>query len=333
MWQITGEVYDQIFIDGTYIAHGWCVISAATKDGVIAYQLCNRESKASYQTLLSRIPAPIVVATDGDRAALAAIKEWWPTTRIQRCLVHIQRNIRGMTTLNPTTEQHKALRQLGIDLTRIRMIDQAIAWQKKLAAFHDLYDPWLEEKTYRDHIPTHDIPAFARQNKQWWYTHYQTRRMIRSLDRYVKEGILFTYLRTDLDVHTTLASTTNLLEGGINSPLKTFLYAHRGWQEHRMLTAISYFLRPKPRPETTRIIHQQHQPPKSQSTRRTTTRTRRDRHRHQHPNPLGRRPPHPKRLGQKLTTRRHKQRVLTLNPNRLAPHDGASRLSSWKLFG
>lgn len=169
MWQITGEVYDQIFIDGTYIAHGWCVISAATKDGVIAYQLCNRESKASYQALLSRIPAPIVVATDGDRAALAAIKEWWPTTRIQRCLVHIQRNIRRITTSRPRTEQHRALYKLALGLTQVTTTDQAIAWEKALAAFHQLYDTWLDEKTYRDHIPASQIPRSARDNKKWWH--------------------------------------------------------------------------------------------------------------------------------------------------------------------
>ncbi|MDY5403213.1 MAG: IS256 family transposase, partial [Trueperella sp.] len=55
IWQVTGEVYDQIFIDGTYIAHGWCVLVAATTDGVIAYQLCAKESKAAYTALLSRI--------------------------------------------------------------------------------------------------------------------------------------------------------------------------------------------------------------------------------------------------------------------------------------
>lgn len=242
IWQVTGEVYDQIFIDGTYIPYGWCVLIASTPEGVIAYQLCHRENKAAYRALLSRIPAPIVVVTDGDKGALAAIKECWPSTIVQRCLVHIQRNIRRITTLKPHTDQHKALRQLGLDLTRIRTIDEAITWQKSLAAFHELYDPWLNEKTYRDHVTTSNIPTFARNNKRWWFTHHDTRRMVRSLDRYVKEGVLFTYLRTDLDVHSLLASTTNPLEGGINSPLKAFLYAHRGWPEHHMLTAINYWL-------------------------------------------------------------------------------------------
>ncbi|MEW6927717.1 hypothetical protein [Trueperella pyogenes] len=66
--------------------------------------------------------------------------------------------------------------------------------------------------------------------------------MIRFLDRYSKEGVLFTFLDPDLDVSAPLASTTTPLEGGINSPLKAFLSAHRGWSENRMLTAIDYWL-------------------------------------------------------------------------------------------
>lgn len=103
------------------------MLIASTPEGVIAYQLCHRENKASYRALLSRIPAPIVVVTDGDKGALAAIRQYWPGTIIQRCLVHIQRNIRGVTTANPKTDQHKALRQLGINLTRITTPEQALA--------------------------------------------------------------------------------------------------------------------------------------------------------------------------------------------------------------
>lgn len=117
-WRVSGEVYDQVFIDGTYIAYNWCVLIAASTQGVIAFQLCQHENKASYKALLSRIPAPIVVVTDGAQGALAPIRECWPTTIIQRCLVHIQRNIGRITTLKPKTDQHKAWRQLGLDLTR-----------------------------------------------------------------------------------------------------------------------------------------------------------------------------------------------------------------------
>nr|WP_309957490.1 transposase [Arcanobacterium hippocoleae] len=77
-----------------------------------------------------------MVVTDGAKGALGAIRQCWPQAHIQRCLVHIQRNIRRVTTINPKTDQHKALRQLGLDLTRITTTEEAITWEKKLAAFH-----------------------------------------------------------------------------------------------------------------------------------------------------------------------------------------------------
>ncbi|WP_182050009.1 IS1/IS1595 family N-terminal zinc-binding domain-containing protein [Changpingibacter yushuensis] len=112
IWTITGEVYDQVFLDGTYIGYGWCLLSAQTNGKIIAYQLCDTESKAAYHALLAQIPPPIVVTTDGHAGALAAITDQWPTSHIQRCLVHIQRNIRTVTTTRPTTIQHQALYRL-----------------------------------------------------------------------------------------------------------------------------------------------------------------------------------------------------------------------------
>ena len=242
IWQPTGEIHDQIFIDGTYIAHGWCVLTAATTQGIIDYQLCDRESKASYQALLARIPAPLVVVTDGAQGALAAIRKEWPTSRLQRCQVHIQRNIRRVTTSRPKIVQHKALYRLGLDLTRITTSEQAIAWQKKLAAFHNLYDPWLAERTFKADTPPGVVPAFAKRNKAWWYTHHNTRSIVRSLDTHVKDGVLFTYLDPNLETTNKLRSTTNPLEGGINAPLKAYLHAHRGLTEHHMLRAMDYYL-------------------------------------------------------------------------------------------
>lgn len=242
IWQVTGEVYDQIFIDGTYIGYGWCILTATTAHGIVAYQLCAKESKAAYTALLEKIPAPLVVTTDGDKGALAAITACWPTTHIQRCLVHIQRNIRRVTTTRPRTEQHKALYKLALDLTKITTTEQAITWHKALAAYHALYDAWLNEKTYRHQVAADQIPSWARHNKKWWYTHKHTRTIVRSLDHYIKDGVLFTFLDPELSTSQPLASTTNSLEGGTNAPLKAFLRAHRGLSEPHMLTAIDYWL-------------------------------------------------------------------------------------------
>lgn len=85
-----------VMADGTYMGHGWCLIIAI--DGqtgeVLGWQWCAHESKAAYLALFSRLPAPDVLITDGLRGAEAACTQAWPGTRIQRCLVHVQRNTR-----------------------------------------------------------------------------------------------------------------------------------------------------------------------------------------------------------------------------------------------
>ena len=73
MWFITVptdtdpyRVYDQVFIDGTYF-HKKCLLVACTKDHVIAWHWCLRESSNEYLKLLDKIAEPLVVTTDGLR--------------------------------------------------------------------------------------------------------------------------------------------------------------------------------------------------------------------------------------------------------------------------
>ncbi|MFW9215732.1 hypothetical protein ACOJA0_11420, partial [Corynebacterium amycolatum] len=43
---------------------------------------------SAYTELLRPIAAPLIAVTDGGQGAQSAIHHCWPTTRIQRCLVH-----------------------------------------------------------------------------------------------------------------------------------------------------------------------------------------------------------------------------------------------------
>ena len=92
-----------VMADGTYMGHGWCLIIAIDGQAgeVLDWQWCAHESKAAYLALFSRLPAPDVLITDGLRGAEAACTQAWPGTRIQRCLVHVQRNARTDLTSRP----------------------------------------------------------------------------------------------------------------------------------------------------------------------------------------------------------------------------------------
>ena len=98
-----GVVHHTLMADGTYMAHGWCLLIAI--DGqtgqVIDRQWCHQENTAAYTALSSRIPGPDVLITDGLRGVQKACHACWPGTRIQRRLVHVQRNTK--TDLKPQT--------------------------------------------------------------------------------------------------------------------------------------------------------------------------------------------------------------------------------------
>lgn len=61
----TGEVHTQVMLDGTYF-NGWCVLNAYTGDHVIDWQWTDREKRASWSALLSRIPPAEYAIVDGN---------------------------------------------------------------------------------------------------------------------------------------------------------------------------------------------------------------------------------------------------------------------------
>lgn len=65
---VTGEVYNQVLLDGIYLAYGWCLITATNGKQIIDWQWCQRENAPAYQAIMNRLPAPMVVVTDGGQA-------------------------------------------------------------------------------------------------------------------------------------------------------------------------------------------------------------------------------------------------------------------------
>ncbi|QQU99117.1 IS1249 family transposase [Corynebacterium amycolatum] len=229
------RIYDQVFLDGTYTAGG-CLIVAATIDHVIAWHWCKHETTRDYQLLLERIEAPLIAVIDGGQGAYSAIKKCWPTTKIQRCLVHAQRTVRRHTTSNPRTDAGKTLYRLALKLTRITDLDQASTWVAHLHEFDHTYREWMNEKT------TIKDPATGAYTKV--YTHQRVRAAYQSLLSLHRRDLLFTYLQpppTTIDPDN-LAATTNSLEGGINAPIKELARRHRGLSLPHQRTVMDWWL-------------------------------------------------------------------------------------------
>ena len=77
---VTGEIYRQIIVDGTYFAT-WCVLIAHNGSHVIGWQWCASESKAAWGELIRRFPAPDVIVTDGGTGLRSALDRYWLFSR------------------------------------------------------------------------------------------------------------------------------------------------------------------------------------------------------------------------------------------------------------
>jgi hypothetical protein len=156
---------------------------------------------------------------------LLAIETLWPTTMVQRCIFHVWLNVRTKLTLHPKTEAGREL--LGLTRTLLRGIptkELARRWQEQLIGWEAQYGSFIRERTYRAE------PAAGR---KWWYTHRKLRSAYKQLEKLLRDGQLFTYL--DTPTTKVVPRTTNHVEGGINSQLRTRLKDHRGMSyEHQM---------------------------------------------------------------------------------------------------
>lgn len=214
--------HHQVLVDGIWIG-SWCLLIAVTEQlQVLAWQWSARESMAAWAALLERIPAPTVIVCDGGTGIAAAVRQTWPNTKIQRCLFHVQMNIRQHLTLNPRTDAGRHLLGLSRALSRVHTVQDAIDWQVNLDIWWRAHGHLTRERTLRE--------------GRWWFTHDRLRKAWSLLRKLTRDEVLFTYLKHGN------TRTTSPLEGGINNGIRHVLRNHRGMTEEHMKRAAEWFL-------------------------------------------------------------------------------------------
>ena len=227
----TGEVYPVILLDGIGVGSLVCLV-ARTPDYVIGWCWVGWESSTTWAKLLAQFPAPVVVVCDGQKGILLAIARCWPKSRIQRCIFHVWQNIRVKLTLHPLTEAGRELLQLTRDLWKVQNLEQAANWQQQLEAWHERHGDFIRERTNK---------ATSEPGKRrWWYTHGRLRSAYYQLAKLLRDDQLFTHLEPLTDVP--IPRTTNYVEGGINSQLRTKLKLHRGMNEEHQRRLVEWYL-------------------------------------------------------------------------------------------
>ncbi|WP_101433115.1 IS1249 family transposase [Bifidobacterium asteroides] len=263
-----GVVHHTLMADGTYMAHGWCLLTAI--DGqtgqVIDWQWCHQENTAACTALSSRIPGPDALITDGLRGVQKACHACWPGTRIRRRLVHVQRNTKTDLTLKPRLQAGKELKRLSDQLTRVHTIEEAVRWGEALNAWHERWETLIDERTMAK-----DDPANPKAGHQsWWWTHQELRRCYRRLEHLFQDRQLFAFLEPELTAGGPVERTTNRLEGGVNPPIKRTLLQHHGLPESHMRRACEWHCYMKTdNPDPASLIRDEHHQPQPAPKRET----------------------------------------------------------------
>lgn len=206
---VTGEIHHCIIVDGIRVGGMVCLI-ARTVSYVITWVWVPYESSAYWCELFQLLSAPAYVVCDGQRGLLKALSICWPTTIVQRCRFHAWLNIKDKLTLNPESSAARELLGLTRDLQRLRTKRQARKWKHRLRNWDRKHYAFIHERT----IKTNPKPR----ERRWRYTHERLRSAYRQLAK-IQDDVLQVNYRPDPQ----LPSTTNHVEGGINSQIRTNL--------------------------------------------------------------------------------------------------------------
>jgi len=164
------------------------------------------------------------VTSDRHGGLVSALKSVFPNIPHQHCLVHLQRLCQSLLTRNPQTEAGKQLLELIQLLNRIDSHYQKNIWLKWFERLEKRHADLIKERTYFK----------SKEGKtNWWYTHRNLRRVLRTIRKSTNN--LFLYLD-----YPRLPKDTNGLEGEF-SHLKTKLSIHRGLKRKRKVNFFKWY--------------------------------------------------------------------------------------------
>lgn len=203
-----------LLIDGSYFSNGLCLVLYYDHDirYVQLYRETDRERyteiKEDLQNLKQLGVEVYSVTCDGHKAILKAIHKIFPDAIVQRCLVHIKRQVRNYLSSNPQTTIAKELLTLSGQITAIKTIDQSHIW---LVNFYHWYS---SNEFYINEL------SFNPETLRYWHTHKNLHAASSLLIKAVPN--MFSYL-DDPEI----PYTTNRLENYFTH-LKEKLTLHRG---------------------------------------------------------------------------------------------------------
>lgn len=123
-----GELHRVLHVDGIRVARDLVVLICCSGERVVSWYMARSENSRAWSALMSPIPAPEVVVTDGGSGFAKAVRETWPRTRVQRCTFHAFSQVKRYTTTRPKLQAGRELYLIARDLMGIETLHQAELW-------------------------------------------------------------------------------------------------------------------------------------------------------------------------------------------------------------
>jgi hypothetical protein len=217
-----------LLIDGTYFSNGLCLVLYYDHD--IRYvQLYRHTNQEKYKEIkedlenLKRLGVDVYSVTcDGHKAILKAVKKVYPNAVIQRCLVHIKRQVKNYTSEQPKLLQAKELLKISKQITAVKTQEQCSLW---LLVFYNWHH---QNKTFIDE------QSRSEQTGRMWYTHKKLHTACSLIINAIPN--MFCYLND-----AAIPYTTNRLESYFTH-LKEKLTLHRGLKFEARKNFIKWYL-------------------------------------------------------------------------------------------
>jgi hypothetical protein len=216
-------VYDNVnylLIDGTYIQDKCLIVYyEPILEKVLYFKFHNNESYLNILNdllfLRDRFNYNFIgITIDGNKGTIKAIKEVFTETKIQRCILHIQRQIINCIGKYPRTEP-------AIELFRICNYEQLLD-----ISFIDKFNKWKNK--WKEYLETRS----EYNNKRFRY------KKIRQARSHINNGLEYMY---HFKTNNKIQITTNKLEGYFGV-LKEQIKKHRGMQINRLFNLLSIWI-------------------------------------------------------------------------------------------
>lgn len=224
---VVDEIHKVIYVDGIYIGKDLVILIACSDEYVLSWYLARSENSSSWKALLSQIAPPDMVITDGGSGFYKAVKEVWPSTKVQRCLFHVFCQVKRATTSRPRLLAGKEIYKLAKELMKIKTIKEAMEWEEKYYEWARFWNDFLDEKSYID--------------GKYGYTHERLRKARKAIAGLLSKRLLFTYLDPQLTTDAPLPCMNNRIEGGVNAQIRTVLRDHRGMSSLHRIKAVYWY--------------------------------------------------------------------------------------------